>query len=50
MKNIFWSYLITSKSICVGTALVVQWLRLSAPDLGTQVRSLVRELDPTCCN
>ena len=48
MKNIFWSYLITSKSICVGTALVfVQWLRLNAPNVRTQVKSLVRELDPT---
>ena len=29
----------------VGTSLVVQWL----PMQGAQVRSLVRELDPTCC-
>ena len=34
----------------MGTSLVVQWLRLQAPNLGAQVRSLVRELDPICCN
>ena len=36
-----------------GTSLVVRWVRLSAPNAGvggTQVRSLVRELDPACCN
>ena len=34
------------------TSLVVQWLRLHAPNQcrGPQVRPLVRELDPTCCN
>ena len=31
-----------------GTSLVVQWLRLCTPN--AQVRSLVRELDPTCHN
>ena len=29
---------------------VVQWLRLHTPNAGTQVQSLVRELDPTCHN
>ena len=29
------------------TSLVVQWLRLQAPSVGTQVQSMVRELDPT---
>ena len=33
-----------------GTSLMVQWLRLQAPNVGGQVLSLVRELDPTCCN
>ena len=32
------------------TSLVVQWLRLYAPNAGGQVQSLVRELDPACCN
>ena len=31
-----------------GDFLVVQWLRLCAPNSGTQVPSLVGELDPTC--
>ena len=31
-----------------GTSLVAGWLRLRAPNAGAQVRSLVRELDPTC--
>ena len=31
-------------------SLVVQWLRLLTPSAGAQVQSLVRELDPTCCN
>ena len=31
----------------VGTSLVVQWLRLHAPNAGVPVGSLVRELDPT---
>ena len=30
------------------TSLVAQWLRLHAHNEGTQVQSLVRELDPTC--
>ena len=34
----------------MGTSLVVQWLRLQAPNSGAQVRSLVRELDPICYN
>ena len=34
-----------------GTSLVVPWLRLQAPSSGgAWVQSLVRELDPTCCN
>ena len=33
-----------------GTSLVFQWLKLCAPRQGAWVRSLVRELDPTCCN
>ena len=33
-----------------GLNLMVQWLRLYAPRAGAWVRSLVRELDPTCCN
>ena len=33
-----------------GTSLVVQWLRLQAPNAGGQVPSLIRELGPTCCN
>ena len=34
------------------TSLVAQWLGLDSllPMLGAQVRSLFRELDPTCCN
>ena len=31
-----------------GTSLVAQWLRLRPPNAGAWVRSLVRELDPTC--
>ena len=34
----------------LGTSLVVQWLRLRAPNAGAQVRFLVRELDPVCRN
>ena len=33
-----------------GTSLVVQWLRLHAPNAGAGVQSLARALDPTCCN
>ena len=33
---------------CLGTSLVVQWLRLPTPNAGAQVQSLVRELDLTC--
>ena len=32
------------------TFLVVQWLRLYAPNAGGQVQSLVRELEPICYN
>ena len=32
----------------VETSLVVQWVRLCAPNAGVQVQSLVRELDPSC--
>ena len=35
------------KNYELGTSLVVQWLRLQAPSVGTQVQSMVRELDPT---
>ena len=31
----------------IGTSLVVQWLRLHAPNAGSRGRFLVRELDPT---
>ena len=31
----------------IRTSLVVQWLRLSAPDAESWVQSQVRELDPT---
>ena len=34
----------------MGSSLVVQWLRLQAPNSGAQVQSLVRELDPICYN
>ena len=40
----------TSQLDTLRNSLVVQWLRLCAPLQGTQVRSLVRELDPTCYN
>ena len=33
-----------------GTSLVVQWRRLQAPRQGAWVPSLVRELNPSCCN
>ena len=29
---------------------VVQWLSLYTPTQGAQIQSLVKELDPTCCN
>ena len=38
------------KSTQCGTSLVVQWLRLHAPNAGAWVPSLVGELDPTCCS
>ena len=31
-----------------GTSLVVQWVRLCAPNMGVWVQPLVGELDPTC--
>ena len=34
----------------LATSPVVQWLRLHTSNAGVQVQSLVRELDPTCCN
>ena len=36
--------------LCCGSSLLVQWLRLHAPNEGGWVWSLVRELDPTYCN
>ena len=33
-----------------GTSLVLQWVRLHAPNAGAPVRSLVGELDSTCRN
>ena len=38
------------KNVYLGTCLVVQWLRLHAPNEGGPVQSLVGELDPTCHN
>ena len=32
-----------------GTSLVVQWLNSGLPMQAARIRSLVRELDPTCC-
>ena len=43
-KNLLQSY---SNQDCMGTSLVVQWLRIHLPMQGTWVQSLVRE-DPTC--
>ena len=40
----------STKNYAFGTSLVVQWLRLHAPNAGALVRSLVGELDPACCN
>ena len=39
-----------TKSPETGTSLMVQLLRLHASNAGVQVLSLVRELDPICCN
>ena len=36
------------KQLRIGTSLLVQWLGF--PMQGAWVRSLVRELDSTCCN
>ena len=39
------------KTLAPGTSLVVQWLRLHALNMQVAwVQSLIRELDPTCCN
>ena len=38
----------SSYKMTIRTSLVAQWLRIHLPMQGTQVRSLVRELDPTC--
>ena len=40
------SFLILKSGVS-GTSLVVQWLRLCAPDVGAWVQSLIRERDPT---
>ena len=42
-------YFKTLKS-CSGTSLIVQWLRLSVPNAGAQVQTLVKKLDPICHN
>ena len=39
---------IEAKMKDTGTSMVAQWLRLHAPNAGSQVQSLVRELDPAC--
>ena len=39
---------ITTKNHGQGTSLMVQCLRLHAPNIGAQIQSLIRELDPTC--
>ena len=39
---------LVQKVLPSGTSLVVQWLRLHAPNAGGLVPSLVRELDPIC--
>ena len=38
------------KKLDTGASLVVQWLRLDAPNRGAWIRSLIRELDPTYGN
>ena len=48
IKN-FW-FIILIRIPNRGTSLVVQWLRLRASNAGGLGSSLVRELDPTCCN
>ena len=57
MKHIYYksppqdmSIFLILKNTTFGSFPVVQWLILSAPSEGDQVRSLVRELDFTCCN
>ena len=49
---IFWAQAgdSTFQKVVREISLVVQWLRLHTPSAGPQVGSLVRELDPTCCN
>ena len=49
-RNLLFIHSIYMILIVSGTFLVIQWLRLQAPNVGGQVLSLVRELDPTCCN
>ena len=40
----------SSKHLKTETSLVVQWLRLWAPNAEVEVQPLVWELDPTCLN
>ena len=47
-KSVLQHSLLHFKNHCLGTSLVVQWIRLHAPNAGTWVQSLVREQDPTC--
>lgn len=42
--------LLALKMPCLETSLVVQLLTLMLPMLGSRVRALVRQLDPTRCN
>ena len=42
--------IIPKRSLPTKTSLVVQGLRLQAPNAGAQVGSLVKELDPTGSN
>ena len=48
--NSTYGFFLAKKKKKPGTSLAVQWLRLHAPNAGTWVRSLVRQIDPTCCN
>ena len=52
VKNKFFKekQMYTGQKLISGISLGVQWLRLHAPNAGGQVRSLVRELEPRCCN
>ena len=38
------------QKLVVGTYLVAQWVRRHAPNAGSSVQSLIRELDYTCSN